>query len=129
AMIKADPQAILQAGYLQLPMQPLQPGIADLSADVERIAAFYETPIHLRAWDAITDELLTWTIPQDLVVNWVKLDDPYGEPYIQVNQQEFQNYLAEWERSIGNREIDFKAPTASLDHRWAVGKPYTIYLR
>jgi lipoprotein-anchoring transpeptidase ErfK/SrfK len=129
AMIKADPQAILQAGYLQLPMQPLQPAIADLSADVERIAAFYETPIHLRAWDPITDELLTWAIPQDLVARWTKLDDPYGEPYIQVNQPEFEYYLAAWERSIGSREIDFKDPTDSLDDRWADGKPFTIYLR
>ncbi len=129
AIIKADPQAVLQAGYLQLPMQPIQPAITDLSEDIERIAAFYEKPIQLRAWDAITDELLTWTIPQDLVASWVKLEDPYGEPSIRVNQQEFESYLAEWETTLGNREIDFKDSPENLGDHWVDGKPYTIYLR
>lgn len=129
AMIQADPQAILQAGYLQLPMVAIAPAVADLSSEVERIAAFYETPINLRAYDAITDELLTWTIPQELVAGWVKLDDPYGEPYLEVDPQEFEHYLATWETTIGNREIDFKDPIENLDDRWVDGQAYTIYLR
>lgn len=129
ALIKANPQAILEPGYLQLPMKAISPGIVDLSADVERITAYYEKPIQLRAWDPITDELLTWTLPQELVASWVVLDDPKSEPSLVVNQQAFESYLAEWESTIGNREIDFKDPIDSLDDRWADGQPYTIHLR
>ena len=129
ALIKADPQAFVQAGFLQLPLKAIPPAIVDLSADVGRIAAYYEKPIQLRAWDSITDELLTWTLPQEMVSSWVKLDDPYGEPYLQVNQQAFEQYLTEWESTIGERKIDFTDAVDSLDDRWADGQPFTIYLR
>ena len=97
AIIQADPQAILQSGYLQLPMLAIPPAVADLSPQLERIATYYEIPIQLRAWDPITDELLTWSLPQELVAGWVQLDDPYGEPTIQVDADQFERYLAEWE--------------------------------
>jgi len=129
ALIQADPGAVLQAGYLQLPMLAIPPAVADLLAEVQRIAAHYERPIQLRAWDAITDELLAWTLPQELVAGWVQLDDPYGEPYLQVDAGEFETYLQEWQSTIGNREIDFKDPVENLDDVWEGGGVYTIYLR
>ncbi len=129
AMIQADPQAILQAGYLQLPMLAIPPAVSDLSAEVQRIATYYEIPIQLRAYDAITDELLTWNLPQELVAGWVRLDDPYGEPAIQVDADQFERYLAEWETTIGNREIDFKDPPETLEDVWKNGGVYTIFLR
>lgn len=129
ALIQADPGAVLQAGYLQLPMVAIPPAVADLSAEVERIAMHYERPIQLRAWDAITDEVLTWNLPQELVAGWVRLDDPYGEPYLQVDAGEFEAYLTEWQSTIGNREIDFKDPVETLDDVWEGGGVYTIFLR
>ncbi len=129
AMIQADPLAILQAGYLQLPMLAIPAAVSDLSSEVERIATYYEIPIPLRAWDPITNELLTWSLPQELVAGWVRLDDPYGEPSIQVDTEQFESYLAEWETTIGNRAIDFKDPVDSLDDVWAKGGVYTIFLR
>jgi len=129
AMIKADPQVILQAGYLQLPMRAIPAAVSDLSPQLAQIATYYEIPIHLRAWDPITDELLTWSLPQDLVVGWVRLDDPYGEPSIQVDADQFEDYLAEWQTSIGNREIDFKDPDTALEEVWMQGGVYTIFLR
>ncbi len=128
-LIQADPQAVLQAGYLQLPMMAIPPAVANLSSEVQRIATYYERPIQLRAWDAITDELLTWNLPQELVAGWVRLDDPYGEPYLQVDTKEFEDYLQEWQSTIGNREIDFKGPVDNLDDVWESGDVYTIYLR
>lgn len=129
ALIQADPLAVLQTGYLQLPMVAIPPAVADLSPEVQRIATYYERPLQLRAWDAITDELLTWTLPQGLVAGWVRLDDPYGEPYLQVNANEFEAYLADWQSTIGNREIDFKDPVDTLDEVWERDGIYTIFLR
>lgn len=129
ALIQADPGAVLQAGYLQLPMVAIPPAVADLSPEVERIATYYERPIQMRAWDAISDELLTWNLPQELVAGWVRLDDPYGEPYLQVDAGEFEAYLTGWQSTIGNREIDFKDPVETLDDVWMQGGVYTIFLR
>jgi len=129
ALIQADPGAVLAQGYLQLPMLAIPPAVADLSAEVQRIAMYYQRPLQLRAWDAITDELMIWNLPQELVAGWVRLDDPYGEPYLQVDAGEFEAYLQEWQSTIVNREIDFKDPVETLDDVWVGGGVYTIFLR
>jgi LysM repeat protein len=112
-----------------LPMLAIPPAVADLSAEVQRIAMYYQRPLQLRAWDAITDELMIWNLPQELVAGWVRLDDPYGEPYLQVDAGEFEAYLQEWQSTIVNREIDFKDPVETLDDVWVGGGVYTIFLR
>ena len=129
AMLQTDPQAVLAQGYLQLPMKEIAPTLSDLSPELERIATYYQRPIHLRAWDPITDELLTWDIPQEIVAAWVHLDDPYGQPYLQVDIGEFEAYLQEWQSTIGNREIDVKDPIETLTSIWGTDGVYTIFLR
>lgn len=129
ALIQVDPGALLKTGYLQLPMVAIPPAVADLSGEVQRIATYYERPLQMRAWDPITDELLTWNLPQELLAGWVQLDDPYGQPYLQVDASEFEAYLQEWQTTIGNREIDFKDPVEVLDDVWENGGVYTIFLR
>jgi LysM repeat protein len=129
ALIQADPGAVLAQGYLQLPMLAIPPTVADLSSEVQRIAMHYERPLQLRAWDAITDELIIWNLPQELVAGWVRLDDPYSEPYLQVDAGEFEAYLQEWQSTIVNREIDLKDPVETLDDVWVGGGVYTIFLR
>jgi len=129
ALLEADPQSVLAQGYLQLPMKEIPPTVSDLSAEVARIAAYYERPIHLRAWDPITDELLTWDIPQEIVTDWVQLEDPYGEPTLHVDTEQFEDYLQEWQSTIGNREIDFKDPVDTLAEIWGTDGVYTMYLR
>ena len=88
--LASDPDGMLAQGILQLSFNPVAPGVADLSSEIERIAAYYQKPLHMRAYDAITDELITWQVPQELVSSWVVLDDPYGDPYLKVDQQDFQ---------------------------------------
>jgi LysM repeat protein len=72
---------------------------------------------------------MIWNLPQELVAGWVRLDDPYGEPYLQVDAGEFEAYLQEWQSTIGNREIDLKDPVETLDDVWVGGGVYTIFLR
>ena len=80
-LIQSDPLAVVNVGYLTLSMLPVQPEINDLSGELDRIAAFYQKPFKLSAYDPITGETLQWTATQDLVSQWIKLDDPYGDPY------------------------------------------------
>ena len=129
ATISADPQKVLEQGYLQLPMMAIPPAISDYSTELQQIATYYERPIHLRAYDAITDELLTWDLPQEMVASWVHLDDPYGQPYLTVDEGQFKNYLKDWETTIGNREIESKEPVDTLAGIWGTDGVYTIMLR
>jgi lipoprotein-anchoring transpeptidase ErfK/SrfK len=127
--LAGDPDGMLAGGVLQLSLNPVAPHIADLSSEINRIAAYYQKPLNLRAYDAITDELINWQVPQDLVSSWVVLDDPYGEPYLKVDQEAFQRYLNEWQQSIGNREIESMDAVDTLDDNWHSGEDFNLMLR
>ena len=127
--LAADPDGMLAQGILQLSFNPVAPAVADLSSEIERIAAYYQKPLNMRAYDAITDELITWQVPQDLVSSWVVLDDPYAEPYLKVDQQAFQEYLNSWQQTIGNREIKSLDALDTLDDNWVSGADFNLLLR
>jgi len=127
--IEADPQVALALGSIELPMKPLFPAIADLSTEVSRIETYYQKQLHLFAYDAITDERIRWDMPQALVAAWIKLDDPYGEPYLQVDEAQFQAYLTEWEQTLDGREIQTSDSLESLGDNWLSGGEFEILLR
>jgi len=127
--IAADPQGILKEGYLQLESREIPAQNTDLSADLERINAFYQTPLHMYAYDVIQDERITWDFPQELVTKWIKLDDPLGQPYLQVEPDQFNAYLEQWQTTIGNREIDTMDTPDNLNAIWLEGRQFSINLR
>jgi LysM repeat protein len=128
-LIQSDPLAVVNLGYLTLSMQPVQPEINDLSGELDRIAAYYQKPLNVSAYDPITDETLNWTVPQDLVSGWIKLDDPYGDPYLEVDEAQFLAYLDEWEASLENQKIDQLSSLENLNELWQAEKPFTLTLR
>ncbi len=128
-IIKSDPQAMVELGYLSLSMVTVDPQITDLSGELGRISAYYEKPLYLQAYDPIDDETIQWTAPQEMVAGWIEIDDPYGEPSLNVNQQEFLNYLDQWETTIGEREIESMDVLDSIDDAWISGEPFKIILR
>ncbi len=128
-LIQSDPLAVVNVGYLTLSMLPVQPEINDLSGELDRIAAFYQKPFKLSAYDPITGETLQWTAPQDLVSQWIKLDDPYGDPYLVVDEAQFLAYLDEWENTLENREITQLSPLETINQLWLDGEAFTLVLK
>ncbi|MRS03676.1 LysM peptidoglycan-binding domain-containing protein, partial [bacterium] len=127
--IAADPLKMLQEGYLLLNTIPVPAKNSDFTAVLEKINAYYQIPLHFSAYDVIEDELISWTLPQDLLAKWVRLDHPEGEPYLQVDKSQFDAYLQQWQSTIGNREIESTDNTDSLSAFWLEGKAFNINLR
>ena len=128
-LIKSDPDAIVQLGYISLAMIPQEAAVTDLSGELERIAAYYQIPLTLEAYDPIDDETLVWDLPQELVSSWIVVDDPYGEPSIKVNEAEFLAYLDEWESTLDGKEIEALADLDQLDDAWTNGEHFKLTLR
>lgn len=128
-IIKSDPQAMVELGYLTLSMVPVEPNINNVSGQLDRIAAYYEKPLYLQAYDPIDDETINWMAPQEMVASWIEVEDPYGEPALNVNEQQFLDYLETWEASIGAREIESMDVLDSIDDAWSSGEPFKMILR
>lgn len=128
-LIESDPLAVVNVGYLTLSMVPVQPEISDLSGELDRIAAFYQKPLKVAAYDPITGETIQWEVPQDLVREWIHLDDPYGEPYLDVDEAQFLAYLDEWESTLDNKEITQLSPVESINELWKTGEVFSLVLR
>ena len=129
AQISTDPQAALRRGYLQLETIAIPAEGGNWSEELARIDKFYEIPLKMFAYDAITDEIISWEVPQQLVAGWVRLDDPQGQPYLQVDPDQFQNYLNEWQAGIGNREIESMQALESLSEKWQNEEAFELLLR
>ncbi|PKN86298.1 MAG: hypothetical protein CVU46_08240 [Chloroflexi bacterium HGW-Chloroflexi-8] len=129
AKIAANPQDVLKEGYLQLESLEIPAQNTDLSADLERINAVYRTPLHMYAYDVIQDERITWDLPQEMVIKWILLDDPKGQPYLKVDTEQFNAYLQQWVSTIGNREIETMDSPESLNAIWLEGRQFSINLR
>ncbi len=127
--ISADPAGVLKSGSLSLEMISVSADTTNLTPLLEKIDSYYHIPLKMAAYDAITDELLEWDLPQDLVAGWVRLDDPQGIPYLQVNQQQMEDYLSSWQAGIGNREIQSSDSLESVSEKWETGQPFMISLR
>ncbi len=129
AQISADPQAALRRGYLQLETIAVPAQGGNWSEELARIDKFYEIPLKMFAYDAITDEVISWEVPQQLVAGWVRLDDPQGQPYLQIDSDQLQVYLNEWQAGIGNREIESMQALESLPEKWQNVEAFELLLR
>jgi lipoprotein-anchoring transpeptidase ErfK/SrfK len=96
AGIQADPVGVLNAGRLELVVQPVSPAVTDVSTAVDEANRLLATTITLEAYDPIADETRAWPVrPADwnrwlrLVVDpddsqafrWVP-DDPMGSAFL-----------------------------------------------
>ena len=106
ALLAADPSGVLKSGSLRVPVTTLLPQVADLSGQLARLQAYFQKPLHLQAYDAISDETIRWDLPQELLGAWLNVDDPYAEPTLLVDEARLQAYLAEWVSGLSGLEIE-----------------------
>lgn len=127
--ISENPEAVLMSGLLELPLVSTSAQTSDLAGELERIQSYYQQPLLLEAYDVILNEQITWQVPQELVSTWIQLDDPRAQPSLQVPEQQFTDYLQEWQQGIGHREIESLEDLSVLPQRWKEGKPFQLTLR
>lgn len=127
--IAADPDKMLRDGYLLLQSIPIAAQNKDYTAVLEKINAYYQIPLQLSAYDVIEDEQITWALPQDLLEQWVRLDQPDSQPYLAVDRSQFDAYLQQWQTNMGDLEIESMDNPESLSALWQEGKPFSINLR
>lgn len=65
---------------LRLPIVPLEPTIADVSATAAAAAQLLAEPVTVRLWDPVTDEYFTRTVPPAELSRWLAFHIAPGSP-------------------------------------------------
>ncbi|HEX6384665.1 MAG TPA: L,D-transpeptidase family protein [Anaerolineae bacterium] len=126
-------QAVID-GRLPLAMKPVQPAITDTSAVAEKANQLLATMLTLYAYDPITDETITWSVPPDVWGGWLTLtvDPAYpGELDWLIDPEKAGNFFSSNSEKLSQgRYIDgAEATTAMTDaiNRQAASATVRVY--
>ncbi len=71
AQISADPAQLLQTGTLPLQVEPVMPGITDVSEVVGEIETLLTTAVQIQAFDPVRNETHQWSLTPEVWSKWV----------------------------------------------------------
>jgi len=75
ALLQMDPGSILFTyGFVPLVMTPFQPHIADVSGAAAEAERLLGTPVHLIAYDPVSDEHFDWAPSREEIASWLRVE-------------------------------------------------------
>ena len=128
--LAANPGLVMLSGNLPIQMTPVAPRISDVSGSVQEVNSLLSMPLKILAYDPITDETLDWSVPQDQLAGWVKIENTGSSLQVTLSDGNLQTYLASKQTSLGSdRMIETLPDAASAANDWHTGKPLYIILK
>ncbi len=135
AQLNADPLLALMHARVNLSVQTLKPQevrFSALAAQAEAHKALMAKPLNLRAYDPISDETFTLTIPAATLTPWVSVGDPLADdPKLSLDASRVQGYINQWsQETLGSgRVLDKIQGMDNLDAAWQSGKELFAMVR
>lgn len=134
AQFNADPLLMMMHATVNLSVQAVQPQTdpAVLAAQQAHHAALVSKPLKFRAYDPISDETFTLTIPADTLAPWVKVSDPLSaNPGVSLDTGQVQAYLDQWsQQTLGSGHVlDKIQGLDGLTDAWQNGKELFAMVR
>ena len=132
AQIQSDPLLAMMHGQLQLAVATLAPQVTDLSQQASSYQALVNKPLKMRAYDPISNETFTWSIPPEQLAPFVKVENPLSAtPTLSLDGKALDQALANWQKdTLGNGRV-FEAVQGrdSLTDAWQNGKELFAMIR
>ena len=131
AQISADPMGVFFNSHVSLITIPVNPQVADLSAQVEKLQAYIQKPFLIKVYDPIQDETLDWSISPEALASWVIVSEPTSrEPVIRLDPARFTAYLEKKAASLAPmRSLEPYQPPSDLTNFWQEGKTLQLMSR
>ncbi len=104
----------------------------DLNVSTAIDPALVGKPLKFRAYDPISDETFTLSIPPETLAAWVKVDDPQStSPKISLDGSQLPAYLEQWSKqTLGSgRVLDKVVGLDKLTDTWQKGKELFAMVR
>lgn len=100
-VLAADPAYAIQDGYLPLVLDPIAPRITDASGAVAEAQALLDAPLEVRAYDPITDEALSWSVPPVTIAAWLGVETNETGPHAVVQAERLTAWVSEINTGLG----------------------------
>lgn len=71
AALERDAAGLLADGALELVMFDVPPSVTDATPILESARALLANPLHIRAYDPVSDDVLRWSVMPDEWANWI----------------------------------------------------------
>ncbi len=121
---------ILQTQSISLHVHSVEPELVDLTPVLGDIESVATQKLRFQAYDPITDEDLTWTVPMDTKQTWVSVDPDTFEVALAPDTQSVLGLLDKWEEDLGQgRSWEDPPDPESLIEKWAKGKTMTVIVK
>jgi lipoprotein-anchoring transpeptidase ErfK/SrfK len=110
-VLETNPEMVLASGYLQLPLMPVIPAIADVSAAMAQAEQLINTPLRLSAYDPVRDDYLHWDISRYILGSMLTFEAGADGPQVAIDEDKLGAYINQLGQSLG-------------DDRWLDGVKY-----
>jgi len=121
---------ILIANAMTLQLNPLPSDIADLSPVLEEIDALLQQDLKFTAYDPITDETLSWSVPQEVKTAWVHVNPETQTVQYAFDPDAIHELIQSWEAELGERRTFSELPgDDKLINRWENSQRVNVIIR
>jgi LysM repeat protein len=125
--LQANRALVMVSQFFELPMATITPRSMDLSTSLQAILPLLNTPMSFTAFDPITGETTSWTIPPETFAPWLQIINQDKEPAVSINSDSLAAYLTGWQSNLGDGRI-FQPSwnTQDLLDSWKAGGSYSL---
>ena len=96
---------ILQKQTATLPLRVVTPEVEDLTPILGEIEDTIANEYILEAYDPITDESFSWSIPTEVKRGWVEYDPETYAIQLTFTRERVQDLLSTWEKDLGEERM------------------------
>jgi hypothetical protein len=128
--IAVDPDLVMNSGYLQLIMTPVQPEIADTTLVVDYLNQTYPAPPRFEVYDPIEDTSSDLPVPLEVLASWIKTEGGSGHALF-LEQQAIIQYLQGWEDEHleSSLTLDTTFKTEDILQAWQKDVPFPLFVK
>jgi len=99
--LQADAFTNLVAQSVTLYLQSVPPQVVDMAPVLGDIEQVVSQDLRLAAYDPITDETLTWSVPTEVKRSWIAIDPKTHQVTLDIHQDSLTDLIRTWEAELG----------------------------
>ncbi len=120
---------ILLSGTTNFYMKSVAPEISDASFVLDEINNVISADLRMEAYDPLTDETLTWSVPDEVKRSWVSVDPKTFDVSMQYDEEKIASFLSTWQQDLGTeRYLEVPPKLDEIINAWQNGRTIETFI-